>query len=78
MPAQATIPIKTLKYHWWRKQHSPWQNQIYTSFQKSSTLKDNSTWLQETPNRFCHNMTNIEVDACSQPLDLAQGLQWRS
>jgi hypothetical protein len=42
MPAQATMPSKTLNYRRWRNQDILWQNQIYTiSFQKSSLTKDN-------------------------------------
>ena len=42
MPAQDTMPSKTLKYHGWRNQDIPRQNQINTvSFHKSSPTKDN-------------------------------------
>jgi hypothetical protein len=42
LPAQATIPSKTLKYHSWRNQGMSLQNQIHTmSFHKSSPSKDN-------------------------------------
>ena len=42
MPAQATIPSKTLNYHKERKQSIESQNQIYIiSFHISSTPKDN-------------------------------------
>jgi hypothetical protein len=42
MPAQTTIPNKTLNYYGGRNQSIPWQNQIYTiSFYESSSLKDN-------------------------------------
>jgi hypothetical protein len=41
MPAQATIPSKTLNYHRWRNQDIPSQNQIdRVSFYKSSPTKD--------------------------------------
>jgi hypothetical protein len=42
MPAQATIPSKTLNYHKWKNQDIPRQKQIYKiSFHKSSPTKDN-------------------------------------
>jgi hypothetical protein len=42
VPAQATIPSKTLNYHKWRNQDIPQQNQIYTIFlHKSRSSKDN-------------------------------------
>jgi hypothetical protein len=42
MPAQATIPSKTLKYHRWRNQSIPLKNHIHTiSFHESSPSKDN-------------------------------------
>ena len=42
MPAEATIPSKTLYYHRWRNQSIPPQNQIHTiSFHESSPSKDN-------------------------------------
>jgi hypothetical protein len=42
MPAQATIPSKTLNYHRWRNQSIPLQNQIHTiSFHESSPSKAN-------------------------------------
>jgi hypothetical protein len=43
MPAQATIPSKTLNYHRWRNQSTPQQNKIHTiSFHESSPSKDNN------------------------------------
>jgi hypothetical protein len=42
MPAQATIPNKTLNYHTQRKEGVPGQNHIYKlSFHNSSPSKDN-------------------------------------
>jgi hypothetical protein len=41
MPAQATIPSKTLNQHRWRKQNIPGQNQIQTiSIYQSSPTED--------------------------------------
>jgi hypothetical protein len=40
MPAQATIPSKTLNYHRWRNQDIPWQNQIYTISSHKSRIID--------------------------------------
>ena len=43
MPAQATIPSKTLNYHRWRNQSIPRQNQIHAlSLDESSPSKDNN------------------------------------
>jgi hypothetical protein len=71
MPAQATIPSKTLNYHRWRNQSISWQNQIHTiSFNESSPLKDNKG---ETPtqgrklpprkSKKVNNSTNLEGDS---------------
>jgi hypothetical protein len=47
MPAQATIPSKTLNYYKWRNQSIPWKKQIYIiSFHESSLSKDNK---EKTP-----------------------------
>jgi hypothetical protein len=51
MPAQSTVPSKTLNYYRWRNQSIPQQKQIYAiSLHKSSPSMDNK-WKNPTTRR---------------------------